>query len=97
METPLFDESLMLECDCGCSFLNIKQFEDGGEVVVSHYVSSFISQQLNTWDRFKSNARLIWCIITGKRYNFFEIIVSDKKYAKEFKNMVERIDLSKMQ
>lgn len=96
MEAPLFDESLMLECDCGCSFLRIQQLDYGGEVVFSHYVSSFGSEQSNAWERFKENVKLIWCIITGKRYTFFEIVVADKKSAKEFKDMVEKIDLSNM-
>jgi hypothetical protein len=95
METS-FSEDLLLQCDCGCSMLNISQFEYGGDVTISHYTSSFYSNQETLLDKFKDRIKLIWYIIIGKKYCFFDVIISDKADIEKFKNMVKNIDISKV-
>lgn len=95
METS-FSEDLYLQCHCGCSMLNISQFKDGGDVAISHYTSSFYSNQDTMFDRFKDRIKLIWYIVIGKKYCFFDVIISDKADIEKFKNMIKGIDLSKV-
>ena len=98
MENPVNvnRHEMFLECDCGCSFLKIDYWEDDGNVIISHNVPSWYALQTNTWDRFKKAVEIIWYIIRGKEYRFYEICLNTKSKIKEFKEFVKNIDESKL-
>lgn len=87
---------MFLECDCGCSFLKIEYWDDGDSINISHNIPSWFALQINTWDRFKKTIKILWCIIRGKEYRFYEICLDTKSEVKKFKDFVKNIDESKL-
>ena len=70
------EDKILIGCSCGCSVLDIsKLYDDGDEVYISHYYSSFYTKQNGWFDRLKDKIRFIWCIIANKEYYFYEVIL----------------------
>lgn len=82
------DKTLELECDCGCSLLQVSYFfDDDPEIIVSHYISSWYANSHSIRKGLGQTFKMIWCAITGKRYQFYEIVIGNEQL-EEFKKFV---------
>jgi hypothetical protein len=84
-----------VECSCGCSTLEITQWYEGDvpeSVWISHKMRSFDAYYHSGWERFKEGAKLIWAIIRGKEYYFYELDLNKKQQIIDFKNAVAKLD-----
>jgi hypothetical protein len=77
-----------LECSCGCGVLIIEQDLPSGDVFLSYNIPAFYAYQDNVFTRLKKNWSLIWSILTGKRYELYELIIIDNNKLQEFKSFV---------
>ncbi len=73
------------ECSCGCGVLEFSQWKDDGIAFISYNIPAFYAWQYGTWDRIKRSVKIIWNILLGREYVFYEIVIEDNKTLKEFK------------
>ena len=83
------EETFLLDCDCGCSFLRFVYDEEWG-MLLDHFVMSFYSKQQNIGDRIRNALKMIWCAITGKEFHLYEIVI-DPKDLERFKKFVANL------
>jgi len=84
-----------IECSCGCSSLAIeqRQGEDGPEeIYISHKISSFYALQKPGKTKFKEALKIIWCILRGKEYYLYEIVLNSKDQISNFKKTIAQLD-----
>jgi hypothetical protein len=74
-----------LECSCGCGELHFTQWKDDGVVFLSYVIPAFCA---HNYAGFKNVWKIIWNILRGKEYCFYEIIIEDNKKLQEFKKFV---------
>jgi hypothetical protein len=85
---------IYVNCDCGCSSLEIGQFKEKegySEVFISHKTDSFYSHQRPGLNRFKEMVKMIWYILRGKEYYFYEVILSSREQIIAFKKSVAEL------
>ncbi len=85
-----------LDCDCGCSLLKVNYDTDGELISLSHYSMSYMAMQNNFKYRLLNTLKILWNILRGKEYCFYEIVLGSKKEVEDFKEFVSKIDISKM-
>ena len=73
------------ECSCGCSELQFDQWKDDG--------ISFISLVVPAWHAsgytgFKNALKIIWTVLRGKQYYFYEIVIEDNDTLRRLKEFV---------
>jgi hypothetical protein len=88
-------ESFEVSCNCGCSKVEVSQyFEDGKaqEVYFSQYVSVYNGKYLHVWNNILEKFKMIWYIICGKNYYFFDVVLMKKEEIKKFKEAVAKLD-----
>jgi len=93
---PARMNKVLLECGCGCGFLQLGQFDDGEELYLDYNIPAFNAYQNGMWDRFKRASSIIWTILRGKEYTLFEIVLDTKSDVHAFKNFVSQIDETKL-
>ena len=84
-----------IECSCGCSSLAIEQWqgEDGPEeIYISHKISSFYALQKPGKTKFKEALKIIWYILRGKEYYFYEVILNSKDQILGLKKAIAQLD-----
>jgi len=89
------NKRIIVECDCGCSVIEIDQWVEKdkmSEVYLCHLIPSFFSLQSPGWNKLKNAVKMIWCIITGKEYLFYDVILAKKQQIIDFKNAVAQLD-----
>lgn len=84
-KAALYEKIIYIPCDCDCSILEISRFRDEPELYISLYVSGYYTYQNMLWKNLIENIKLIWNIITGKRYCLYEVVVGQSK-VKELKD-----------
>jgi hypothetical protein len=85
-----------LKCSCGCGSLDIEYWDDDDGIMLSYNVPAFYAFQEKGWNLFKSNLKLIWSIVVGKRYRLYELALDTKSELESFKSFVAQIDTSKL-
>jgi hypothetical protein len=84
-----------VKCGCGCSTLEITQWYENNvpeSVWISHKIRSSTAYYYPGWNRFKEKIKLIWCILRGKEYYFYELDLNKKQQIIDFKNAVAKLD-----
>lgn len=79
------------ECSCGCATLDFSQWKDDGVAFISYNIPAFNAYQNGTWDNIKRRAKIIWNVLFGKEYRFYEIVIEDNEKLKEFKKFVSEM------
>ena len=79
------------ECSCGCGELQFSQWKDDGVAFISYNIPAFFAYQHGTWDNIKRRAKIIWNVLLGKEYRFYEIVIEDNKTLNEFKKFVSEM------
>ena len=79
------------ECGCGCGELVFEQWKDDGVAFISYNIPAHYAYQNGTWNNIKRTAKLIWSVITGKEYRFYEIVIEDNKTLQDFKRFVSEM------
>ena len=79
------------ECDCGCGELQFSQCKDDGVAFISYNIPAYFAYQFGTWYRIKRSSKIIWSILLGREYRFYEIVIEDNKRLKEFKKWVSEM------
>jgi len=85
---------LHIECSCGCSGIRISDWEDYDEAFITYYLEAFQEKQKG-WFRTKQKLSLIWAIIRGKEYRFYEVCASKlalRKLFQDYLNKVQSVD-----
>ena len=89
------DKVIKVDCGCGCSSIEISQWRDRegyAEVFISHKIQSWTSHQSPWWYHFKDCVKIIWNVIRGKEYYFYEVVLDNKKQISDFKKAVAELD-----
>lgn len=73
------NKKVLLECDCGCGIIAFSMWGEGDESYILYYSMDFGSKQPNLWGKIKEKAGLLWAILCGKEYRFFEVTTTNKK------------------
>jgi hypothetical protein len=79
-----------LECDCGHAILQLVVDKIEEEGYWTLYEMSFSTYQRPFWFNLKTNLKLIWSIIIGKRFYLYSILIP-KERMEEFKKFVADI------
>jgi hypothetical protein len=79
-----------LECDCGHAILHliVDKIEEEGYWTL--YEMAFSTYQQPFWFNLKTNLKLIWSIIRGRRFCLYSVIIPPEKM-EEFKKFVAEI------
>ena len=97
MKNPAQMNKILLECGCGCGFLQLGQFTfTDDELYLDYNIRAFDAYQNGAWDRFKRALSIIWTILRGKEYTLYEIVLDTKSEVRAFKNFVANIDETKL-
>jgi hypothetical protein len=84
-----------VKCACGCSTLEITQWyekDKAQEVWISNKMRSINAYYHPGFYRFLERIKLIWAIIRGKEYYFYELDLNKKQQIVDFKNAVAKLD-----
>ena len=85
------------ECSCGQEELQFTQWTDDGIAFITLVIPAWYA---SGYTGFKNAMRIIWNILRGKEYSFYEIVIEDNVTLRRFKEFVanmREIDESKMQ
>jgi hypothetical protein len=98
MKNPVNEnfEETTLSCSCKCGSLDVEYWKDEDGIILSYNIPAFYAFQETFWNRFKTNAGLIWSILVGKRYRLYELALDTKSEVEKFKAFVAEIDTSKL-
>jgi len=75
-----------LQCNCGCGTITINH-DPEDETFLEYYELAFYSNQKPWRNAIRENLKLIWNIIRGKRYCFYEVVISKERW-EEFKKFI---------
>lgn len=79
------------ECSCGCGELQFSQSKDDGVAFISYNIPAFFAYQHGTWDSIKRRAKIVWNVLMGKEFRFYEIVIEDNKTLDDFKRFVSEM------
>jgi hypothetical protein len=70
------NETFYLPCDCGCGIIGVSAWgiDDEEDSYMVYYESAFYAHN----KPFIKRLKMIWEIISGKEYRFYEVTVSNK-------------------
>lgn len=90
------ERKITVNCGCTCSKLDFVYDNGDGldELIISHYYASFYNHQQPIWTTIKNRLKMIWCGITGKDYEFYELVFYGeqvKKVKEDLKNFLDSI------
>jgi hypothetical protein len=88
MEDQLGNKKITVPCTCFDHFMTITRSKEDLDWWFTTSTIDFSTKQQDGWRIFKHRISLAWKILTGKEYQFFDVIVSDK-------NMQELMDFVK--
>jgi hypothetical protein len=80
-----------VDCDCMCGQLQFSQFKDDGIALISYNIPAFDAYQNGTWEIIKRRAKIIWNVLLGKDYRFYEVLIEDNKTLNDFKRWVSEM------
>ena len=81
------NKNVVLKCDCSCGFMEFFQFDQDADYLnIDYYPSGWYAYQ-NSW---KENLKLIWSILTGKKYSLYGLVLNKKEIAK-LKKFIETL------
>ena len=78
-----------LPCSCGCGALRVAQDKENQAVLLSYIIPAWYAGAFSGWKKALS---LIWHILTGKQYYFYEVIIDDNLTLRRFKDFVANIE-----
>jgi hypothetical protein len=76
------------ECSCGCGEMQFTQWKDDGVSFISYNIPAFHAYQRGLWDTIQRRSKIIWNVLLGKEYRFYEIVIDNNKTLQEFKRFV---------
>ena len=77
------EKEIIALCACGCGAIHLSQFEDEDDTVYfGHYTASWYALQQPGWNDLKDRLRMIWKIIIGKRFCFYDVVLQGNELAK---------------
>jgi len=88
------EKNFLVECDSFREVISFQRedWEGKDEIFVSLYIGGFYANQRSCWSVFVNRLRMIWYIITGRDYRFFELCFygnSADKFKKDMKEFCE--------
>ena len=89
------DNTFDTACSCGCSFMRVSQWEDDEgfeEVSIGTFIPKFSSLNKSGWYKFTEALKMIWCIVRGKEYYLFDIVLNTKDQISAFKKAVASLN-----
>jgi hypothetical protein len=84
------------ECGCGCGELQFTQWKDDGMAFITYVIPAWYA---GGYTGFKNALKIIWNILRGRQYYFYEITIEDNYTLRRFKEFVanmQEIDESKI-
>jgi len=89
-----------INCYCGCGVLEIGQWidEDGdfGDVTISHKTRSWEAYSWSPLNIIKRRFNMIWNILIGKEYYFYEVLIQNKSELRKLKEFVNSLHEDKL-
>ena len=73
------------ECSCGCSELQFSQWKDDGMSFISLVIPA---RQADGYTGFRNTLKIIWALLRGKEYCFYDIVIEDNDSLNKFKEFV---------
>lgn len=103
-------ENLTVKCDCGCGILSItqdnwKDFDDNlneynsydeQTIFIEYYVSSFYREQKGIFNTLWERIKFAWSILTGKKYEIYDIVINGEganKFKKELQEFLDKTNI----
>ncbi|GIU69753.1 MAG: hypothetical protein KatS3mg002_0989 [Candidatus Woesearchaeota archaeon] len=80
--------TILLSCSCGCSLLKLERDTSVKLYYLSHYLDSSY-QQKNFYSLLKNKIKLIWLILSGKEYVFWDMIFTKEDLKKLYSFLKE--------
>jgi hypothetical protein len=74
-------DSVKVQCDCHCGILEFEKDEDG-YISITHYISTFYGEQKGLWNTILDRSKMVWSILTGKKYALYELILTEQESEK---------------
>jgi len=78
MEDQFGNNIFFVPCNCGAEVLVITHDKRDKDWNISSHTDDFYNLQNNAWEIFKHRVVLVWKILVGREYSFYDILVSDK-------------------
>ena len=73
------------ECSCGCAELQFDQWKDDGMAFISYVIPAWYA---SGYTGLKNALKIIWTVLRGKQYYFYEIVIDDNDTLRRFKEFV---------
>ena len=90
-----YKDSVKVQCDCHCGILEFEKDEDG-YISITHYTSTFYGEQKGLWNTILDRSKMVWSILTGKKYALYDIVLT-KKEAQQLIEVIENINFEIVQ
>jgi len=75
---------IFINCDCGCSGIEISKFEYQNckekEYYIYHFISSFDAEQTTIFYKIKRTLKIIYNILTTGFYLYNQICLTEKQF-----------------
>jgi len=85
MKTKEFESKFVYECSCGCGELHFHQWKDDGITTISYVIPAWYA---SGYTGLKNALKIIWTVLRGKQYYFYEIVIEDNDTLRRFKEFV---------
>jgi len=82
-------DKFVYECSCGCGELQFKQWKDDGIAFISYVIPAWYA---SGYTGFRNALEIIWSVLRGKQYYFYEIVLEDNETLHRFKEFVANMD-----
>lgn len=73
------------ECSCGTEELQFAQWKDDGIAFISCVIPAWYA---GSYSGFRNALKIIWNVLRGKQYSFYEIVIEDNETLRRFKEFV---------
>jgi hypothetical protein len=70
---------IICECAGRCGILNFEKFDDDEEMIAIQY---FLPAHYHTTISWKESLKIIWALLRGKQYYFYDIILNKQQIEK---------------
>jgi hypothetical protein len=84
------EQSIYIQCDCGCSGIHLDKFEWDGEpkeYILSLTVNAYYEQQ-GRFNNFKRKIKMLWYILRHGTHRFADIYLTVEDF-KELKELIK--------
>jgi hypothetical protein len=80
-----------IQCNCGCTLINVAQAKDYGEVYLTVYFHPYQYKVNSVWYIIWNRIKAAWFMLCGKQYLLYDMVWS-KAEVKELKKLFSELE-----